>query len=216
MVATLLIEHDQMQAVRELLRPDRLPNGEDPEVRFTLGGVSWQRYLEIDRALGEDRAGPRLYFLDGDLEIMTTSGEHERIKVWLGDFVGFHVDRYEIEAFATGQATLRGAFADAGAEPDQSWCFHEQKEIPDLILEIALSSGGLEKLALYQKFGVPEVWLWRKGHLELYGLRADRSGYERLAGSRVLAGFNHELAEKCLAMDSWMRARRAFREGLQK
>jgi Uma2 family endonuclease len=47
--------------------------------------LSWRRYLDLDKALGDDRPGPRFYYLDGDLEIMTTSKEHERIKTRIGD-----------------------------------------------------------------------------------------------------------------------------------
>jgi len=55
---------------------------------------------------------------------------------------------------------------EAGAESDESWCFGQQKQFPDLVLEIALSSGGLDKLEIYCRFAVSEVWLWRKGGLE--------------------------------------------------
>jgi hypothetical protein len=53
----------------ELLRPEPLPDGTDPEARVIICGLSWQRYLDLDKALGDDRPGPRFYYLDGDLEI---------------------------------------------------------------------------------------------------------------------------------------------------
>jgi hypothetical protein len=46
-----------------------LPNGTDPEARVIICGLSWQRYLDLDKALDDDRPGPRFYYLDGDLEI---------------------------------------------------------------------------------------------------------------------------------------------------
>lgn len=51
-------------------------NGSGGEERLLMSGVSWQEYLAIDKILGDDRPGPRLYFLDGELEIMSTSLKH--------------------------------------------------------------------------------------------------------------------------------------------
>jgi len=82
MVAPLLTGKEETRALAELLRPEPLPDGAEPEERLIVCGVSWQRYLALDKALGDNRPGPRFYYLDGELEIMTTSNEHERIKKW--------------------------------------------------------------------------------------------------------------------------------------
>jgi len=42
-------------------------------------GVSWELYLALDEALGDDRPGPRFYYLNGELEIMTTTNEQSRM-----------------------------------------------------------------------------------------------------------------------------------------
>lgn len=54
-------------------------NGTGGEERWMMSGVSWDDYQALDSALGEDRSEPRLYFLDGELEILTTSLLHERL-----------------------------------------------------------------------------------------------------------------------------------------
>ncbi|MFQ3618526.1 MAG: hypothetical protein SNJ57_16530 [Cyanobacteriota bacterium] len=36
-----------------------------------------------------------------------------------------------------------------------------------------LSSGGINKLAVYQGLGVPEVLIWQDGDLTLYDLRGE-------------------------------------------
>ncbi|MCZ7638251.1 MAG: Uma2 family endonuclease [Verrucomicrobia bacterium] len=92
MVASLLLGPAPSPEFAELLRPERLPDGTDPEERFILCGVSWQRYLDLDKALGDDRSGPRFYYLDGDLELMTTSNEHERIKKWIAGLLEIYLD----------------------------------------------------------------------------------------------------------------------------
>ncbi|WP_027268705.1 Uma2 family endonuclease [Leptolyngbya sp. PCC 6406] len=83
-------------------------------------------------------------------------------------------------------------FQEAGAEPDacfyiQNWRAVLGKERldlatdppPDLAIEMDLTS--LTDLAVYQVLAVPEVWIYRQGQLNLYGLTA--GGYEKLATS---------------------------------
>src|SRR6266496_3839416 len=148
MVASILTREPSLDKFGELLRPEPLPDGTEPEERLIICGLSWQRYLDLDKALGDDRPGPRFYFLDGDLEIMTTSKEHERIKTWIGDLLAIYFDEIEDEIMPRGQATMRLALKEAGAEPEESWCLGDEKEFPDLVLEIALTSGGLNKLEI--------------------------------------------------------------------
>ncbi len=215
-VASLLDNPERARACREFLTPEPLADGRQPEDRLVHCGMSWERYLAFDRALGDDRPGPRFYYLDGNLEIMTTSEEHERIKTCLSGLMDLYFDQNGQEIIKRGQATMRSALAQAGAEPDESWCLGEAKEFPDLVLEIALTSGGVSKLELYRRFGVPEVWFWRQGHLEAFALRGDGGGYDRLeAGrSRLLPGLDTGLLERCVALPSWQAARRAFRAAI--
>ena len=59
-----------------------------------------------------------------------------------------------IEIMPRGQATIRAALKEAGAEPDESWCIAEEKEFPDIVLGVALTCGGLNKLTIYSQFRV--------------------------------------------------------------
>src|SRR5438094_835518 len=130
----------------QLLQPDALADGIEPEKRVIFCGISWNHYLTFDSELGDDRPGPRLYYFDGELEIITTSNEHERIKEWIGAFMDDYFLETGIEITPRGQATMREALKQAGAEPDKSWCIGEEKQFPDLVLEIALTNGGVNKL----------------------------------------------------------------------
>ncbi len=49
MVATLLRAEASSPEVAELLRPERLPNGTEPEERIILCGLSWQRYPALNK-----------------------------------------------------------------------------------------------------------------------------------------------------------------------
>jgi Uma2 family endonuclease len=216
MVASFLTVREDSPASAELLHPEPLPGGIQPEERVVLCGLGWDRHLALDTALGDDRPGPRFYYLDGDLEIMTTSNEHERIKKWIADMMVFFFAEQDIEIVPRGQATMRDVLRKAGAEPDESWCLHEEKTYPDIVLEIALTSGGLNKLEIYRRFSVPEVWIWRRQRLEIHALRADGSGYDLLTSSRQLPELPLELLVRCAAIPSWRDARLAFCEGIQK
>jgi Uma2 family endonuclease len=100
------------------------------------------------------------------------------------------------------------------AVPLQSWCIKEAKVFPDLVLEIALSSGGLDKLEIYRRFAVPEVWFWRRNALEIFTLRPDGSAFDAAPSSSLLPRLDVPLLESCVKMASWTEARRAFRTSL--
>lgn len=212
MVAPVLTRSNDVPGLDELLRPARLPNGTEPEQRIIVCGVSWRDYLKFDRMLGDDRPGPRLYYLDGDLEIMSTSEEHERIKKWVGDFIGDYLFEHDFEVITRGQATMRQAIKKAGAEPDDAWCIGEAKKFPDVVFEVALTTG-VNKLEIYRRMNVPEVWFWRRGKLEIYVLD-ESSEYAQQRKSRLLPNLDLALIEKCLGVKSWREARRAFRAAL--
>jgi Uma2 family endonuclease len=221
MIAELFTEPEARRPFEKVFRPatSGASNGNSAlapsEERVVLCGVSWEQYEQLDKELGDDRPAPRLYWFDGQLEIMTTSLKHEKLKEWLGSLLEDYFFDLEMETFPHGQATLK-RLEEAGAEPDKSWCLGEEKEFPDLVLEIALSSGGIPKLDIYQRFGVPEVWLWRKDAREIWLLRPDKSGYDGPARkSRLLRDLDIGLLERCLAMPSWREARSAFRRDLR-
>ncbi len=194
------------------VRPALLANGVEPEERIIVCSMGWQGYLALDKSLGDDRSGPRLYYHDSNLEIMSTSSEHERIKKWIASLVEVYFEEKEIENMPRGQATMT-LLESTGAEPDESWCIGEEKQWPDIVLEIALTSGGLDKLQIYRRFSVPEVWIWRNDKLEVHALRDDE--YVRQTASTILPGLDIALIERCVAIPRWLEARREFRAGLK-
>jgi Uma2 family endonuclease len=54
------------------------------EQRLLLEGVSWQQYELLLATLGDDFPDLRLSYLEGSLEIMTTSLLHEELKTMIG------------------------------------------------------------------------------------------------------------------------------------
>ena len=125
-----------------------------------------------------------------------------------------YVNETDLDIFPHGQATMRKP-KEAGAESDASWCFGEEKEFPDIVLEIALTSGGISKLEIYRRLSVREVWFWRNDQMEIWNLRADGTGYDGPARvSQQLPTLDLALLERCVALPTWREARRTFREAL--
>jgi Uma2 family endonuclease len=214
LMTALLCNPERAEALARLAHPAPLPCGCAPEERLVVGGIGWEGHLALDQEFGDDRPGPRFYYLDGDLEIMSTSDEHERISELIGGCVEDFLLEQEIPSIPRGQATMR-LVEQSGAEPDKSWCLREEKQFPDVVLEIALTSGGLPKLEIYRRFAVPEVWMWRRGRLEIHSLRTDGSGYELAAASRLLPALPIQALERAVATPDWQEARRAFRRALR-
>ena len=103
---------------------------------------------------------------------------------------------------------------ESGAEPDESWCLAESKTNPDIVLEIALTSGGLPKRELYRRFSIPEVWIWRRGRLEIHVLRRTGSGYHEARESVWFPNLPIATLERALTMPEALAARLAFRAAL--
>jgi Uma2 family endonuclease len=160
---------------------------EDHFVR--LRGVSWGDYERLLQIRG-DRSAPRITYLEGLLEIMTPSRPHESIKSIIGRLVEVWCLEREIEFSTYGSWTLQDQAVERGAEPDECYVFGQVDEPsrPDLAIEVVWTSGGVDKLEVYRKLGVREVWYWRKGRLQPYVLRGER--YEPIAGSEALAGID--------------------------
>lgn len=152
------------------------------EQRLILSGVSWQQYETLRLTL-DDFPGLRMTYLEGILEIMTPSPEHEMSKKVIARLVERYADEMEINLNGLGSTTFRKE-ATRGVEPDECYCVGEVKEIPDIAIEVTISSGGIDKLPVYQGLGVPEVWFWQGSKFLLYRLR--EQGYEVIAQSEFI------------------------------
>lgn len=186
------------------------PNG--AEDRIVLHGVSWEGYEAILDLRG-DRPGVRIFYLDGELELVATSERHERLKKLIARLLEAWADEQGIGFEGIGQFTMRSERTRRGAEPDECWAVGHTRPHPDLVIEVALRAGGIDKLEIYRGLGVREVWLWESGALHLFALRDE--GYERIARSEVLPDLDLALLTSFLGEESQTRAVRAFRAALR-
>lgn len=140
------------------------------EQRIVLSGVSWRQYETLLATLG-DYPGLRLIYLEGTLEIFMPSPEHELLKKVIARLLERYAEEVDIPLHGYGSATFRREAKARGLEPDECYCVGTLKERPDFAIEVNLTSGGVDKLAVYQGLGVPEVLIWQDDQLALYDLR---------------------------------------------
>lgn len=149
---------------------------------LTLVGVSWSQFESLEAAF-ESVGGIKFAYLDGILEIMAVSPEHQDTKSTIGILLEAYLREKGIRFYIKGSPTLGSKELGARKEPDESYNLLTKKAIPDLAIEVVFTSGGIDKLQLYKRLGIPEVWFWEDGVLSIYYLRQE---YEKVDRSELL------------------------------
>ncbi len=178
-------------------------------------GVTWADYQKMQEIRGERRR-PKLAYLQGTLELVTTSRKHERIKSWVGCLVEAWCLERDIEFGPYGEWTLEDDAKEVAAEPDKCYIFgadQEGKNRPDLVIEVVLTSGGIRKLDIYHALRIPEVWFWKKGCIQVYARRD--AGYDAVAASDLLPGLDLDELVSFLDRPSASRAIGDYRSALR-
>ncbi len=163
-----------------------------------LRGITWQTYENLLADL-EEQSGTRLTYDRGVLEIMTLTPEHESLNRYLASLVDLLVDALEMDVHPVGLSTFKREDRERGFEPDSSFYFQHAAQMrgkkridltidpaPELIIEIDISHGSLDKLALFANFGVEEVWRFDGAIVHLYHLIDGE--YETVERSSVFPG----------------------------
>jgi len=168
----------------------------------------------MELAMRGEKSVPRLAYLEGVMELMSPSRDHERITSYLGRLVEVYAELHDIELSPYRSWTLKSG-RKAGVEPDECYIFgaDQAKDRPDLVIEVIWTSGGIDKLEIYKRLGISEVWFWIDGGLEVHVLQ--QGEYERTERSRWLPGLDLELMCTFLDRRSVHIAKRDFREALR-
>lgn len=191
-----------ISSLREIITESEITLAEDPEERFITSGVGWDSYQALLVKLA-DRSHYRIIYLDGVLEIVSPSIRHEKVKKNLAMLLEHFFYRQRINCIPMGSTTLRDRVKQVGGEPDECYCIGIEKSIPDLAIEVNMTSGSIDKLEIYGRLRISEVWLWKSNELSLYHLRAgthrfiDTYGYECITSSEILPGLDMELLSRC-------------------
>ncbi len=160
------------------------------EQRVVLPSVTWQQYESLLTTLG-DYPRLRLIYLQGTLEIFMPSPEHEMLKKVIARLLERYAEEIDIPLHGYGSTTFRQQAKAGGIEPDECYCVDTLKEVPDLAIEVNLTSGGVDKLAVYKGLGVPEVLIWQNNQLTLYDLR--EANYQEVVRSQFFPDLNLQL-----------------------
>jgi Uma2 family endonuclease len=195
--------------------PHVFPPADPPpaaDQRVVLHDVSWEQY-ELLLEMRGDTAGVRMTYLEGELELMSPSRDHEGIKKLIARLLEAYAEERNIELEGYGSMTMRSAPKRRGVEPDECYAVGGPKEHPDLAIEVAWTRGGLDKLEVYRGLGVREVWIWKKGVITVNALRGEH--YEVIARSEVLPDLDLVALASFVGGPSQTSAVRAFRASLR-
>ncbi|AMA09370.1 Uma2 family endonuclease [Picosynechococcus sp. PCC 73109] len=171
------------------------------------GRYSWEEFQAIQTAIGQ-AASLRITYLDGVIELMTLGEYHESIKTIIGFLVELYLFSQGIEFYPVGSAPRVSREKSVSFEPDESYYLGEQKEHPDLAIEVNVTSGSPQKLEKYQRLGIQEVWLWQAEKFSIYVL--EENTYQALPKSKLLPDLDFELLAKCVLMSSRLDAIQTF------
>ena len=214
-----------VNSIKELIEYPELSNVDDPEEKFMTSGVNWESYEALlDKLV--DNSHYRINYLDGLLEIVSPSIRHENIKTNLGMLLERFFYKKRIPFFPMGSSTFKNKARKAGAEPDESYCIGEEKKVPDLAIEVVVTSGNIKKLEIYRRLGVQEIWFWERYQFKLYHLRdnsptekaavyPDTYGYEQITKSELLPDLDRSLLEQCISISDSIQAIDEFERGIE-
>ncbi|NBC48600.1 MAG: Uma2 family endonuclease [Gammaproteobacteria bacterium] len=182
--------------------------------RVFLPQATWDDFERVLAMRGEGSA-PRIAYDRGTIEIMSPSSHHERIKSLISRLVEVYCQERDVDFTALGSWTLKEAAKAGGLEPDECYIFGADTSLerPHLAIEVIWTSGGLDKLDLYRRLGVAEVWIWQHARLTPYAMRDDQ--YRPIATSEVLPGLEPALLARFLeGYETTSAAMRAYRAAL--
>lgn len=134
----------------------------EADQRVFMRGVSYKDYEMVLLARGEASV-PRISYAQGVIELMSPSWNHEILETLIARLLEAYAEERELDLNGAGSWTLKNPEVERGAEPDECYTLGPKKAVPDLAIEVAWTHGGLDKLDIYAKLGVGEVWFWRKG-----------------------------------------------------
>ena len=208
-IATSILE----PKVQSENQPQKPNPSESPVMLFS--GMTWREFREVEKLL--DRPGYRLSFLDGVLEILKMPGElHETTKKRLSGLLEIYLLLAGFDFSPTGSMSLESEPDQVKREPDESYRLKPGRGRPDLLIEVIVTSGGIDKLAIYKRLKISEVWFWEDGVLDLYHLRGtgNKARYEKIAQSEEVFGIDLVLLKQCVLMNSHVEALKVWQKSI--
>ena len=174
--------------------------GETARVRRRLSGgrlrlsyVPWKMYTQLLPRSSRSGRACKLTYDRGELEIMSPSLQHDDDGEYLGHMVRLMTEEFGLPIHGGGSVTLQRQLKQKGLEPDECfWIAHAPQiagvrrldlrihPVPDLAIEIDVTSSSLNRMGIYAALGVPELWRLDQHVLTFHVLDADNN-YRQVA-----------------------------------
>jgi Uma2 family endonuclease len=185
------------------------------EQRMLLHGVSWKEYVILRELM--DRPGLRMTYLEGELELMSPSPEHELWKTNIARLIELYAFLTGVELYGYGSTTFKKEAKERGAEPDECYLVGKKLEdFPQIVLEVLQTSPLLNKLDVYFGMGVPEVWVFKDGAFRLYALDRASNRYVQAERSALIPGLDFALVARFALREDTPQALREFEQALRR
>jgi Uma2 family endonuclease len=181
------------------------------EQRVLLLGVPWSTYVVMRDSL--DSPGIRMTYLEGMLEIMSPSREHEVGKTQIARLLELFCLERDIPLYGFGSTTFRDEAKQRGIEPDECYSRGRDTRVPDVAIEVVVTHGSIDKLDVYAGLGIREVWVHEAGAFRVLLLRGD--AYELAPASGVFPEVDLARVAHFAAVTDQHAALQAFRAELR-
>ena len=94
----------------------------------------------------------------------------------------------------------------AGRQPDP--------EHADIAIEVEWTRGAVDKMDVYRKLGVREVWIWNQDKIDVFSLRGE--SYASIDGSELLTGLDFRQLLRFIDIRPMTRAVTEYRAALRR
>ena len=145
--------------------------------------MSWADYQQLAASRG-DHSTPRLKYADGYLTLKMPTFEHSQLDAIVADLLVAILNQQRRDYVRTTPVTLQIP-EQAGIEPDHCFWLNDWAAVsgksridlvtdppPDIAVEVDVAN--FTKIADYERFKVPEVWLIRGDVLAIFGLTSGK------------------------------------------
>lgn len=152
--------------------------------RVVLQNISWRTYQSLVTDFEQEPA-VRLTYDSGTLEIRMPLDPHESYKKLIGRLIEAATEELGLEIRSLGSRTCDRQDITKGLEPDQCYYIQNEPRVrgvaqidlnilppPDLAVEIDITSSSLNRFAIYQALGVPEIWRFDGRNLTINRLQS--------------------------------------------
>lgn len=192
------------------------PDASLVDQRVYFYGVPWEEYEALVRTRGEG-SNPRITYLEGTVELMAPSRYHELDKKRLARLIETWAYERGVALEGYGSWTVKNRHEERGAEADEAYVVGEHDrdaiEAPHIAVEVVWTSGGIDKLEVWRKLGVREVWIWQDGALTFHVREGDR--YQERERSELLPELDPSLLVEPMTAPSQHEAIARLRRALR-